>query len=149
MRNERDKVPSLFVTARRSTSALDPVDALPSFWTFPIGVIAGLFVVGRIARWLLGVISVWKGSGPADTTEPKRREWFALFLVAVANPTPWLVLISLYWVIRRLIVAPVLPSWWWFIAGFVVGPPITLAWVLHKARKLRSQRAQGGGTPAP
>jgi hypothetical protein len=127
---------------RRSTSLLEPVDSLPPFWTLPFGFFAGLLVVGRFARWLQVLIALWRGDATQSSGEPRRREIFALVLTSVTHPTPWLVLVGSMWAIHRLIVSPVSPEGWWFIAGFVCGPPITVALVMRRVRQLRLQRAK-------
>ncbi len=145
-----DKVPSFDAgeAPRRSTSSLDPVDGLPSFWTIPFGFVAGLFVVGRIARWLQVLLTLWKGGATGSTSSAHRPEIVPILLTSVAHPTPWLVLIGGIWVIHRLIVFPVTPEWRWFIVGFVGGPSIMIPIVLWRIRQLRVRLAKKVEPPA-
>jgi hypothetical protein len=59
-----------FGLGRRNSASLSlivrPSGRLSSFWTVPFGFVAGLFIVGRIARWLQVLLRLWKG-GAAGT----------------------------------------------------------------------------------
>jgi hypothetical protein len=125
------------------------MDAVPSFWTLPFGFIAGLFVVGRIARWLQVLLTLWKGSAAAGSTSSSahRPEIVPILLTSVAHPTPWLVLAGSIWAIHRLVVFPVTPEWRWFIVGFVGGPSIIIPLVLWRIRQLRLRLAKKVGPP--
>jgi hypothetical protein len=135
-------------TGRRSTSSLDPVDALPSFWTVPFGFVAGLFVVGRIARWLQVLLTLWKGGAAGTSSSAHRPEIVPILITSIVHPTPWLVLVGSIWAIHRLVVFPVTPEWRWFIVGFVGGPSIMIPLVLWRIRQLRLRLAKKVEPPA-
>jgi hypothetical protein len=133
---------------RRSTSSLDPMDGLPAFWTLPFGVIAGLFVVGRIARWLQVLLTLWKGDATKSTSSAHRPEIVPILLTSVAHPTPWLALVGGIWAIHRLIIYAVTPEWRWFIVGFLGGPSIMIPFVVWRLRQLRHRFARKVEPPA-
>jgi len=120
------------------------MDALPPLWTVPFGFIAGVVVVGRIARWLQVLLTLWKGSAAAGSTSPSahRPDIVPIVLTSVAHPTPWLVLAGSIWAIHRLIVYPVTPEWRWFIVGFAGAPSIMIPLAPWRIRRLRLRLAK-------
>jgi hypothetical protein len=124
------------------------VDGVPSFFAAPFGFIAGLFVFGRIARWLQVLLTLWKGGGVGSTSSAHRPQMVPLLLTSVAHPTPWLVLVGGIWSIHRLVIYPLTPGWGWFIVGFVGGPSIMIPLVVWRIRQLRLRLAKKVEPPA-
>jgi hypothetical protein len=120
------------------------VGDLPSFWTAPFGLLAGLFVVQRVARWLQVLITSGRGESTDSTPRPGL---VPSLLTSVAHPTPWLVLVGGIWAIHSLIVYPVTPEWRWFVVGFVGGPSIVIPLFLWRFRQLRLRLAKQVGSP--
>jgi hypothetical protein len=124
------------------------MDAVPSFWTVPLGFVAGLFAVSRVARWLQVLLTLWKGGASRTTSSAHRPELVPILVTSVAHPTPWIVLAGSMWATYRLVAFPVTPEWQWFIVGFVGGPSIMIPIVLWRIRQLRLRLAKKVEPPA-
>jgi hypothetical protein len=145
-----DKAATFYAGAfpRRSTSSLDPMDALPSFWTAPLGFLMGILAISRVARWLQGVLALWAGNSTGQSPSPRRPELLPLLLTTIAHPTPWLVLIGGAWIVHRLFVSPVTTEWRWFLVGFICGPAFAVALVYFRLRRARLRLAPKIDPPA-
>lgn len=117
------------------------MDALPAFWTVPVGVIAGYLYVGRVARWLQYVRAMMGKPAGSFGVEPHPSTGRTIFAI-VAYPTPWIAVGLAAWGIYHAVTVPMTNEWRWFYAGFVGGPLITIWWLFQKMKSVRRRKQQ-------
>lgn len=117
------------------------MDALPAFWTVPLGVIAGYLYIGRVARWLQYVRTTM-GKPAGDVGVDPHPSTGRTLVAIVGYPTPWIAVGLATWGIYHAVTVALTNEWRWFYAGFFGGPLVTIWWFLQKVKSIQLKKQQ-------